>query len=350
MVQSEVWLELFDNVFADEAVYISENINDSRRSEFIENYVNGRFQIEIRLQEQIIGTPQTICYRLTYRGWGKCGSGSKKFKPTCEIGFKRNKSDPSGEECNRQESMLVMVPEVMKQSQRTFTRTPFVRSLEGLYILDDGSNFIRELKEVIPNSLVGWRPYREVLAEWESRFSFRYWKEYTFRRSMLLANKPQSILNHRTKIVDTVSSSESYLVRNLAAQCNGDAYVGVALRIKLSLGNNLIGVTVEEAEDHLLTVHDVILRPLEPRFNCGVIWRHEKETSNAENPEGPRDSDSYQGRVRKELGQGDEDQADSITQQPEGLESQTSPVHRPGECISRHTHSGSLEDADREII
>jgi hypothetical protein len=39
MVQSEVWLELFDNVFADEAVYISENINDSRRSEFIENYV-----------------------------------------------------------------------------------------------------------------------------------------------------------------------------------------------------------------------------------------------------------------------------------------------------------------------
>ena len=96
---------------------------------------------------------------------------------------------------------------------------------------------------------------------------------------------------------------------------------------------------------------DVLFCPTYSRVGIVEGWLsavglcHGKETSDAEDFQGPRNPGANTGRVRDEFGQGGKASERITGSPPEEELTRTLPDHRLDGCTAKHTRSGNLEDA-----
>lgn len=343
MAELEKWLQLFKNVLSYNAVQGGEKAYYGGKAcwpRFIEHYLKGWFQVELRIRGYTSGQCEARDYRLTFRTPDvhilpyarEVGLVVANHQPWLE-------SDMGGHSRQDGSAMLVAVPQVIQNPKQASILFP---SLIGLDILDDGSEFVRQLFQVLARLAI---PPCITTAKWEPRFSFRNWKRDAFRGSDALADRPNGVIQYGTQVVDNICDTEANLRRDLAPLLGFDMYHDLACRVLLYLDDNFAWSTIKEDTHLVLQVEDMLFRPLEPEIEGVVCFSHERqEARNSKNTQGSRDSSTYQGRGAARPREGGEAQAVTDSQ-PEEVATQTGLSRRRGGYSAKRIRSGIPEDA-----
>ncbi|MDA0264807.1 MAG: hypothetical protein O3A93_11210 [Chloroflexi bacterium] len=283
MVNSEKWLKLFDNFITDKVVQLQEEFSGIRSPcdlpVYLQDYLMGKVQLRIDLHVLRNGNTHELKIMVQ-------GHGTKPLADTTSLdiqhGVIANCCD------NHRGAMLVIVPESVENPERMVLRIPSVVRLE---LLDNFQSLGGQERQGV--GLVGEQG-GEVFA------MNSYGKGNSVRSSMFLSELPNNVIDHRPQVMNTFSENEPEASRSVFDNFDMD-FEPIIINTRLDLGNHLVRGWFKEIPGYTVEIGDILPCPLDAKAKGIHIISHklrlpsyeQKETRDAENPEGPRDSCAY---------------------------------------------------------
>ena len=324
--------ETWEYFITDELVHVVEGRSISRPTGFscVENYLSGTNWIELAIEAKI-GTRVEHYIAII--------ENAVEINPSKSRHGREHDSRHMPHSGNG--AMLVSVPHVIYGEERVTVR--HIPACVRLKVLDELD--FRAVGLSYPGNLLSPSRFGSI-RPW---FFIEDWELGELGRSMprTTRKRPRKLVKSGAKIVSELSNEDTESLGRLSVDFEPYDLVRSLVIWLDDKGVGLQRIVSSEVPHNRV---QMFLRPLnfEPwpiKWMHEIQYLYEQEKRVSKNPEGSRDSSSYEGRIRGDLGQGGE-AGERITDSPPEEElARTSPVHHPGGYTAKHIRSGSPEDA-----